>query len=290
MGHKKIQRIDPLTVKLPAGGVDSHAHLDSAEFETDLDAVIERAMLAGVTGIGNVFLSPGAYEQTKSRFDKWPGIFFLLGIHPCDGRSCTPACLEQIEAVARRDSRIRAIGEIGLDYHWDDCPRELQIEAFARQLELAKKLAMPVVVHCREAEADCLTFLEAGGFRDYPLLWHCFGGDAALARRIVRNGWHISIPGPVTYPANEALRSALKEIPDERLLLETDCPYLSPVPWRGQANEPAFIVFTARKVAEAREVAPDVLWRICGDNARRFFGWPPDGKGRETGAASRTSL
>lgn len=272
MAHKKPQRIDPLSVALPPGGVDSHAHLDSKEFDQDRDEVIDRAIKAGVTGIGNVFLSPSAYRSNKDYFRDFPQVFFLLGIHPCDGLSCTPACLEEIEACFAENPKIRAIGEIGLDYHWDDCPRELQMQAFARQLELAKKLEKPVVIHCREAEADCLTLLEAGGFAGYPLLWHCFGGNARTAKRIIHNGWHISVPGPVTYPANEELRKAVKEIPTDRLLIETDCPYLSPVPWRGTRNEPAYTVFTARAIATLRDVAAEELWQNCGNNARRFFG------------------
>ncbi|MBD5640961.1 MAG: TatD family hydrolase [Desulfovibrio sp.] len=271
MAHKKPARIDPISVRLPAGGVDSHAHLDSSEFDNDRAAVIARAKEAGVSQIGNVFLSPEAYESGKKYFADFPQVFFLLGIHPCDGLSCTPDCLEKIAACFRNDDRIRAVGEIGLDFHWDDCPRELQMQAFSRQLEMAKQLARPVVIHCREAEEECLTLLEAGGFANYPLLWHCFGGDKSLTKRIIRNGWHISVPGPVTYPANSGLREAVTVIPDDRLLLETDCPYLSPVPWRGTRNEPAYTVFTGRALAEARGEAPDRLWEICGANARRFF-------------------
>lgn len=272
MGHKKSQRIDPMTVKLPAGGVDSHAHLDSANYADTLGEILARAGACGVTGIGNVFLSPEAWRQGRERFAAYPQVFFILGIHPCDGAKCTPACLEEIETIFKNDQRCKAVGEIGLDYHWDDCPRELQLEAFARQLELARRIARPVVIHCRDAEADCLTLLEAGGFSGYPLLWHCFGGGEALARRILRHGWHISIPGPVTYPANKDLREAVRIIPADRLLLETDCPYLAPAPWRGTVNEPAYIVFTARQVAAIRNEPAEELWQVCGENARRFFG------------------
>lgn len=271
MGHKKTVRIDPFTQALPAGGADSHAHLDGKEFDSDRTEVISRAHACGITQIGNVFLSPEDYEQKQSLFTPQSGVFFILGIHPCDGLCCTPACLERIEAAFIGDDRLRAVGEIGLDFHWDDCPRELQFEAFAKQMELAKKIAKPVVIHCREADAECLAFLEAGGFAGYPLLWHCFGGDAALAKRIIRNGWHISIPGPVTYPANAALREAVKIIPEDRLLLETDSPYLAPVPWRGTRNEPSYTVFTARAVAEARGEVVESLWERCGENARMFF-------------------
>lgn len=272
MSHKKPRRINPLDEALPLGGVDSHAHLDSKEFDPDRDEVIARAQAVGVSFIGNVFLSPEAYRQRKVCFNSHSNIFFLLGVHPCDGLACTSGCLEEMEEIIQRDARIKAVGEIGLDYHWDDCPRELQLDAFAKQMEMAKKISRPVVIHCREAEDDCLTFLEAGGFVDYPLLWHCFGGNAIQARRIIRNGWHISIPGPVTFPANSALREAVRELPADKLLLETDCPYLPPVPWRGTRNEPAYTVFTARAVAAARSEPADQLWLQCGANARRFFG------------------
>lgn len=272
MAHKKPVRIDPLTQALAAGGADSHAHLDGKDFAADRNEVISRADSAGVSMIGNVFLSPEDYKARNHFFADASGVFYLLGIHPCDGLKCTPQCLEQMAAIFASDTRLKAVGEIGLDFHWDDCPRELQRRAFAMQLEMAKSLKKPVVIHCREAETDCLTLLEAGGFKDYPLLWHCFGGDRALARRIVRNGWHISIPGAVTFPANADLREAAADIPGERLLLETDCPYLAPVPWRGTRNEPAYLVFTAREVAACRKEDPEKLWLQCGANTREFFG------------------
>lgn len=271
MGHKKPQRIDPLSLALPFGGVDSHAHLDGPEFDTDRESMLTRARAAGLSHIGNVFLSPQALAERKGLFADHPEVFFLLGIHPCDGASCTPACLDSLEAAFAHEPRLRAVGEIGLDFHWDDCPRELQMAAFAAQLDLARALDKPVVLHCRKAEQECLAILEARGFAGYPLLWHCFGGTVALARRILANGWHISIPGPVTYPANAALREAVAAIPQDRLLLETDAPYLSPVPWRGTRNEPAYTVFTARAAAEARNIAPEKLWLESGRNARRFF-------------------
>ena len=146
------------------------------------------------------------------------------------------------------------------------------MEAFGRQLALAREMEKPVVIHCREAEDDCLTLLEARGFAGYPLLWHCFGGTPEMAKRIVHNGWLVSIPGPVTYKANQHVREALACIPVERLLFETDAPYLAPEPWRGTRNESAYTVFSVRLMAEVLGYEPEKLWLTCGENARRFFG------------------
>ena len=272
MSKKSVERIDPLTVALPPEGVDSHAHLDGEEFDQDREAVLERARACGVAQVGNVFLGPQDFAARRQYFEAHPQVFFLLGIHPCHGQDCTPQALEAMRRAFAEDPRLKAVGEIGLDFYWDDCPREVQYEAFTTQLHLAREVWRPVVIHCREAEEETLMVLESQGFKDYPLLWHCFGKGPDLAARILGNGWHISVPGPVTYKANEELRQAVALIPADRLMLETDAPYLAPLPWRGKRNEPAFTVFTARAVAEARGQEPEEVWRVCGNNARRFFG------------------
>lgn len=272
MGHKKVVRIDPLTMPLPAGGVDSHAHLDGEEFDADREEMLSRAKDCGIAAIGNVFLDPMTFAERSRLFASHPEVFFILGLHPCDGQKCDSNALEVMRDCFAREPRLKAVGEIGLDFHWQDCPRELQFVALEQQIGLARELGKPIVIHCREAEPECLAFLEARNLAGYPLLWHCFGGAPALAKRIVDNGWHLSIPGPVTYPANAAMREAIAMIPADRLLMETDAPYLSPVPWRGQRNEPAYTVFTIRAMAEARQTSPEELWQTCGQNAIRFFG------------------
>ena len=272
MSKKSVTRVDPLTLALPLGGVDSHAHLDGEEFDQDREAVLTRARAVGLSQIGNIFQGPEAFAARRGLFDAHPEVFFVLGVHPCEGQRCTPACLAAMDAAFAAEPRLRAVGEIGLDFHWPDCPREIQLQAFADQLDLARARNLPVVIHCRDAEDEALTLLEARGFAGYPLLWHCFGKGPDLARRLTHNGWHISVPGPITYKANENLRQAVPFIPADRLLLETDAPYLAPHPWRGQRNEPAFTVFTAQALAAARDEDPARLWRRCGDNARRFFG------------------
>ena len=259
---------------LPRTGVESHAHLNSRQYDPDREDVLARAAAAGVAQIIQVFLSPEAWATGKEFFAQHPNVFFLLGIHPTEAGLFTPETEQGMRDAIAADPRIRAIGEIGLDFYWKDCPPEVQKPALVRQLHLARELSLPVVIHCRDAEDETLALLEAEGFAGYPLLWHCFGGDSALAARIIGNGWHISVPGPVTFPANSELREAVAVIPADRLLVETDCPYLSPMPLRGRRNEPANLGYTIAAMAEARGVPVEELWTLCGDNARRFFKLP----------------
>ncbi|MBR4742084.1 MAG: TatD family hydrolase, partial [Desulfovibrio sp.] len=254
------------------GGVDSHAHLDDKAFDDDREEVLARANACGVSQIVNIFLNPITFSTRSKLFADHPNIAFALGIHPCDGTKFGQDGLDALEEAHIHDPRLVAVGEIGLDYHWDDCPKELQIALFKEQLHLAKTLHKPVVVHCREAEEDCLLILESQGMQDYPLLWHCFGGDSILAKRILHNGWFISVPGAVTYKGNAATRLALSIIPRDRLLLETDAPYLAPMPWRGTRNESAYTVFTVRVMAQAMGMGAEELWLQCGENAKNFFG------------------
>lgn len=258
--------------RLPGGGFDSHAHLDGKSFSRDLPETIQRARDVGMTGIINVFLGPLRYESGKNMFDAYPEVSFSLGVHPCDGHEAPEDYLERMEAAFAGDSRLKALGEIGLDHHWKDCPKPVQEAMFKAQLRLAERLGVPVVIHSRDAFADTMKILDAEGFAGYPLLWHCFGGDADEAAAIVNKGWHVSIPGPVTYPKNESLREAIKSIPPERLLIESDCPYLTPQKYRGKRNEPAYCAYTAIAVAEVLGLEAGELWQRTGDNARRFFG------------------
>lgn len=272
MSKKKPERPAPESLGLPCTGVESHAHLDLDAFTEDLGDVLRRAALAGVAQLGNVFLGPAAYHRNRHLFDAHPEVFFVLGIHPCEGATCDAAALSSMREAFSADARLRAVGEIGLDFYWDDCPPDVQRTAFRAQLALAREVERPVVIHSRDAADASIALLEEEGFAGYPLLWHCFGGDAALAERIVDNGWHVSIPGPVTYTANATLREAVHVIPLDRIMFETDCPYLTPMPYRGKRNEPAYAVFTARCVAEERGMDVSDLWTVAGDNARRFFG------------------
>jgi TatD DNase family protein len=267
---KKRERELPETLGLPAEGADSHAHLDGREY--DVDAVLARALSCGVRTVGNVFLGPQAYRSGRPLFDAHADVFFLLGVHPHEAAKMTEEDLADMRAAFQEDARLRAVGEIGLDYYYDFSPQQDQQRWFRRQLALARELDQRVVIHCRDAEDDCLAILDEMGFAGRPLLWHCFGLGPDWARLLVERGWHISVPGTVTYARAEALRESVRTIPAERLLLETDAPYLSPEPYRGKRNEPALLGFTAREIARLRGEDLHAFWKRCGDNARNFFG------------------
>ena len=272
---KDTPRPLPDTLGLPPTGADSHAHLDSEGIIERLPEVMERARNAGLASIGQVFLGPAAYHANKDTFAGYPGVFFLMGIHPCDGQECTGATLKAMREAFADDPRLRAVGEIGLDFYWKDCPPFIQEEAFRVQLALAKETDRPVVIHSRDAAKDTLRILEAEGFAGRPVLWHCFSGDAVeFLDRFLANGWHLSIPGPVTYPANHSLREAVKRIPPDRLMVETDCPYLTPAPHRGERNESAWVRYVCEKVAQIKGLTPEEVAEATTANAERMFGRP----------------
>ncbi len=271
MSKKKAPLIPPMDFSLPLCGVDSHAHLDLKKFDNDRDIVIENAKQCGISHIINIFLSPEAYAERKGYFDAHENIFFSLGIHPSDGLKFNEQTLQAMRQCFINDKRLRAVGEIGLDFYWDHCPKDVQLQIFVEQLNLARELKKPVLIHSREATDATIALLEKEGFVDYPLLWHCFGGNEAELKQIIHHGWYVSIPGAVTYPKNEQLRKAAAAAPLDKLMLETDCPYLAPQEWRGERNEPALSVFTAHCIAKAKNINVAELWQHCGDNARKFF-------------------
>ena len=261
----------PLELELPQGGADTHAHLNMEDFNGDLSATLDRAFASGVSHIGNVLLNVEEYYQSCQRFTDCQRIFFILGVHPNESSQYGPNTIPQLRAIVCNDTRIRAIGEIGLDFFRAYCPPQTQEKTFRALLRLARELERPVVIHSREATKATLAVLEEEHFKGYPLLWHCFGGDTTLMEHIIRQGWHLSIPGPVGYPANKTLREVARDVPLESLLLETDAPYLAPQEWRGKRNEPAFTVFIAACIARERGMDTAELWTACGENARRFF-------------------
>lgn len=259
--------------QLPKTGIDTHAHLDLQQFSQDLPHVLERASQAGVQFMGNVFLNYQAYFQSKSLFAGLEQVFFLLGVHPHDAHLAQPDQLQGVRQAFAQDQRLLALGEIGLDFYRLRQPRQTQIQAFQDQLTLARELDLPVVLHCRDAESKTLQILQDLGFKHRPLLWHCFGKNLDLARTILAKGWKISIPGIISFPQARELQGAVAQLPLEGLLLETDCPFLAPEPYRGARNEPAFLPYTACKVAELQQVSLEEVWEKTGTNSRDFFGF-----------------
>jgi TatD DNase family protein len=237
--------------------VDSHCHLDDHQFDADRAETIARARAAGVETMMAIGTGEGPpdLEAAIRLADQYEFIYATVGVHPHDAAKASGETFARMESLLGHP-KVRAVGEIGLDYHYDFSPRPVQREVFERQLALAAEAGLPVVIHTREAWEDTLSILRAAarlaGIR--PSIMHCFTGDAAQARQVLDLGFHLAFGGVLTFPKAETVREAARITPADRLLLETDCPYLAPVPIRGKRNEPAFLVETARRLAEARGV------------------------------------
>lgn len=264
---------------------DTHVHLNNERFLEDLDEVLARARAAGVAR-----LLQASYDIESSRSScamsrrltaldgPAPAMWCAVGVHPHDAASLDSAAVDVLRALLddRVANRIVAIGEIGLDYHYDLSPRSRQREAFIAQLELARTYGLPVIIHEREAHEDCLAVLRAFGPADAlhrePGVFHCFSGSPEMAQELVSMGFLLGFDGPLTFHNARRAPDVVRAVPADRLLIETDCPYLTPEPRRGQRNEPAYVVEVARKLAELLsldlEEAADLTW----NNACRLFG------------------
>ena len=258
--------------------VDSHAHLDAKVFDSDRREMIERAWDAGLgavitVGVGETL---SEIEGAVALAEADERIFATVGIHPHDAGGIRPDWYGRIEELARRP-KVVGIGETGLDYHYMHSPKETQRDAFERFLRMGRETGLPVVIHTREADDDTVAILrEARAEAGRPLcgVVHCFSGDYSLARQALDLGLYLSFTGVITFPRAEALREVLKKIPIERVFLETDCPYLSPVPFRGKRNEPARVIQVARTVAEVLGRPIEEVARITTENAVRLFRLP----------------
>ncbi len=231
--------------------VDSHCHLDHEQFAGDLERVIDRARDAGVTRMLSIGTGEGPpdLECAIRLAQSWPGVAATVGVHPHYAAKATPRTFDQLRELLRLPNVV-ALGEIGLDYHYDFSPREAQQEIFREQLRLAAECGKPIVIHTREAWADTLELLP--GHRG---IMHCFTGGPEEARQALQLGFYLAFGGVLTFPKSEKVREAARLVPLDRLLLETDAPYLAPVPHRGKRNEPAFVGETARKLAEIRGIS-----------------------------------
>lgn len=255
--------------------VDSHAHIDGPEFDADRDEIIERAHDSGVTTILNVGTGDphsGVFERAVEVGRKYPPVYTAIGTHPHDARFYDDAAEQKTKSLIQTGERVVAWGEIGLDFHYDNSPRDVQMEVFKRQLRQARECDIPVIIHTREAERETIEILKSdydGATRKG--VFHCFSGSKDLALRALELDFLISFSGIVTFKKAEELREIAKEVPLDRLLVETDCPFLAPVPYRGKRNEPAYVVEVARCIAELRGVETEEIARITTENFKRFL-------------------
>ena len=255
--------------------VDSHCHIDGPEYDGDREEVIARAREAGVTTMLNVGTGDphsGAFERAVELAEKHTEVYCAIGLHPHDAKLFDDAAEKGLVNLAKQSAQVLAWGEIGLDYHYDHSPRDVQREVFRRQLAIARELNLPVVIHSREADEDTISILreELAGYSRAGVL-HCFGGSLQMANDALELGFFISFAGNLTFKKAENLRAIAQALPLDRLLVETDCPYLTPVPFRGKRNEPAYVVEVARCLAGIHNVQIEEMARITSENFNHLF-------------------
>jgi TatD DNase family protein len=256
--------------------IDSHCHIAGPEFVSDLDAVIERAQAAGLAH-ALVILAADDEPELKQAGEvrvRWPGVRFSIGVHPHAAGTFAAdpvAAAQAVDAAIEAQPLTRALGEIGLDYHYDFSPRDVQQEVFRQQIRLAARRRLPIVIHTREAEDDTFRILAEEPTGPSGGVFHCFTGDRPMARRALDAGFHISLAGIVTFPKAAELKEVARMVPLDRLLVETDSPFLAPVPHRGSRNEPARVVRVVEVVAELRGTTTAAIDEATSDNFGRLF-------------------
>jgi len=252
--------------------IDSHAHLDGEKFADDRAAVVERAMANGVVKIITMGDSLESSARSVALTEDFESVYAAVGIHPEEAQPMTAATDDQLAAWAAQD-KVVAIGEIGLDYYWekDEERRALQRAIFVRQLDLARQLRLPVCIHDREAHGDMMKILKTEG-RGLRGVLHCYSGSWEMAAELLKGDWYFGIDGPLTYKNAAKLPEIVQRLPAERILVETDSPYLSPMPFRGKRNEPAHVLYVAKKAAELRGESLEIFARATRENTRALYG------------------
>ena len=252
--------------------IDSHAHLDGEKFADDRAAVVERALAAGVVKIITMGDSLESSARSVALTEEFEPVYAAVGIHPEEAQPMTTATDDQLAAWAAQE-KVVAIGEIGLDYYWekDEEKRALQRAIFVRQLDLARQLRLPVCIHDREAHGDMMKILKTEG-RGLRGVLHCYSGSWEMAAELLKGDWYFGIDGPLTYKNAAKLPEIVQRLPAERILVETDSPYLSPMPFRGKRNEPAHVLYVAKKAAELRGESLEAFARATRENTRDLYG------------------
>lgn len=250
---------------------DTHAHLNAEEYKEDLDEVISRALEAGVTNMVVVGFDRPTIEKAIELVDRYDFLYASVGWHPVDAIDMTEEDLVWIEELAAHQ-KVVALGEMGLDYHWDKSPKEIQKVVFRKQIQLARKVHLPIIIHNREATADIIEILKEEKADEVGGIMHCFSGSPETARECVNMNFYISLGGPVTFKNAKRPKEVAAEIPLDKLLIETDCPYLTPHPFRGKRNEPSYVKLVAEQIAEIKGITYEEVAEVTSKNARKFFG------------------
>jgi TatD DNase family protein len=249
---------------------DTHTHYDDNKYDDDRYEVIQRAHERGVSYILNASSSPSSVSQSIAIAERFDFVYAAVGIHPHNAEEVTDSLLETIAGLAAND-RVVAIGEIGLDYHYDFSPRSLQQHWFAKQIRLAKEVGLPIVIHNRESHEDMLRIIKDEDAGSVGGVLHCYSGSIEMARKLLDNNFYISVGGPVTFKNARKVIEVVKYVPVDRLLIETDCPYLAPEPLRGKRNESSYIRFVAEKIAQIKGIGFEEIARVTTENAKRLF-------------------
>ena len=250
--------------------IDTHVHLNADQYEEDLQEVIDRAIAANVEKMVVIGFDKKTIERAMQLIEDFDFIYAVIGWHPVDAIDCTDEYLSWIEQLAEHP-KVVGIGETGLDYYWDKSPKDIQQYWFRKQIQLAKKLNLPIIIHNRDATGDVVRILQEEDAAAVGGIMHCFGGSVETARECINMNFMISLGGPVTFKNARQPKEVATEIPLEHLLIETDAPYLAPHPYRGKRNEPAYVTLVAEEIARLKEISVEEVASKTTDNAKRFF-------------------
>ena len=250
---------------------DTHVHLNAEQYKEDLVEVIERAQSEGVVNMIVVGFDRPTIEKAIALVEQYDFLYAAVGWHPVDAIDMTEADLEWIEELAAHP-KVVALGEMGLDYYWDKSPKEIQKEVFRKQIALAKRVKLPIIIHNREATQDIVNILKEEGAKEVGGVMHCFSGSEEIAKECMEMNFYISFGGPVTFKNAKKVKEVAAEIPLDRLLIETDCPYLTPHPFRGKRNEPAHVKLVAEAIALLKNLPFEEIANVTTENAKKLFG------------------
>ncbi|MCM3064678.1 TatD family hydrolase [Bacillus altitudinis] len=249
---------------------DTHAHLNAEQYNEDLEQVIERAKSEKVEKIVVVGFDRPTITRAMELIEAYDFMYAAIGWHPVDAIDMTDEDLAWIKELSQHE-KVVAIGEMGLDYYWDKSPKDVQKEVFRRQIALAKEVNLPIIIHNRDATEDVVTILKEERAAEVGGIMHCFTGSLEIAKACMEMNFYISFGGPVTFKNAKKPKEVVKDIPSDRLLIETDCPYLTPAPFRGKRNEPSYVKYIAEQIAELREISFEELAALTTENAKKVF-------------------